>query len=424
MQNRHEGSHMNRLLEKAVVAAFCEDEVTCVRRRFASFDERDWLRARKWLHTSGLALYFLARARALGILDVIPERILRELERSLAENRARTEYLFNEFVKINMEFQRAQLSYANLKGFTLVPRSCFDPVYRYQHDLDFLVSRRDAVQCRLTLERHGYRLSATNGDSLEFLIGAAEPSTLRDLYKVRSQRSLEVHIVPEPGQSKPHTLDDLLSRLQLQVCNGFEFPALSECDKFLAQGLHVFKHLKSEWTRAAWILEFANTIRWYQEDQSYWREVVAFLSAAPEAKLGIGVASLMASRGFGAAPPAGFLSCTVNELPEQVRSWFDRYGEDLAFAEFPGTKLYLLLEDVLSGDSGGWRKERRRRLFPAHLPPTTTLHGQGSNVRLRVALAWMWFRFVWMRLRFHVTEGLRYKVEAARWKKLVADLQG
>ncbi|RDJ93369.1 hypothetical protein B4Q13_22380, partial [Lacticaseibacillus rhamnosus] len=65
---------------------------------------------------------------------------------------------FQEFVKINMEFQRAQLSYANLKGFTMIPCSCCNPAHRYQHDLDFLVPRRDAERCRQAVERRGYQL--------------------------------------------------------------------------------------------------------------------------------------------------------------------------------------------------------------------------------------------------------------------------
>jgi hypothetical protein len=33
-------------------------------------------------------------------------------------------------------------------------------------------------------------------------------------------------------------------------------------------------------------------------------------------------------------------------------------------------------------------------------------------------------RFTWGRLCFHVASGLRYKIESARWKKLVAHLEG
>src|SRR5580658_3941996 len=96
------------------------------------------------MDTSGLALYFLARTKALGIVSVIPVHVLNCLEQNHADNRARTEDIFGEFAKMNMEFQRAKLTYANLKGFTSAPRSYPDPTCRYQHDLDFLMASSDA----------------------------------------------------------------------------------------------------------------------------------------------------------------------------------------------------------------------------------------------------------------------------------------
>jgi Uncharacterised nucleotidyltransferase len=296
---------MNRRLAAAVIAAFRDEPTEILRTRFAAFDERDWLRREEWLHTSGLALYFLARAKTLGIEGVMPTQVLQSLERSQTENHVRTDDLFHEFMKINVEFQRAKLSYANLKGFTLAPRSCSDPAYRYQHDLDFLVSRRDSDRCREALERQGYRQTAVFGDTLEFKAGHGEMVSLRDLYKVRSQRSLEIHLVSDKEQAESDRYGDRLSRLQLQVWNGFEFPALSECDKLLEQARHLFKHFKSEWTRTAWILEYATAIRSHQKDESFWREAVAAIEAAPEQKIGIGVATQITSTAFGVVPTLG-----------------------------------------------------------------------------------------------------------------------
>jgi hypothetical protein len=423
MPNQREGYQMNRRLAKTVIAALRDDDAEILRARFAPFEERDWLRCREWLHTSGLALYFLARAGTLGIEDVMPVRILRELEGSYAENRVRTEDMFNEFVTINMGFQRAKLSYANLKGFALAPRSCFDPSYRYQHDLDFLVARRDAEECRKVLERQGYRLSAVFGDTWEFRAGPAEASSLSKLYKVRSQRSLELHLVPDEEQSESNRHGDRLSRLQLQVWNGFEFPALSECDKLLGQALHLFKHFQTEWTRTAWMLEYATAIRSHRDDESFWQEIVAAIEAAPETKIGIGVASLIASRTFGVVPPAQFLACTVDELPGRVRLWVGRYEDELVFLEFPGSKLYLLLQDVLLQDHPDWPSQRRRKLLPSHLPPHAIEAARSNDTWLRAKTACTRLRFIWTRLHFHVTAGLRYKIEASRWKRFVADFQ-
>ena len=405
---------MNRRLAAAVLAAFQEGTAESQRARFAAFDDRDWARTSEWLHTSGLALYFLGRAKALGVEDVMPARMLQGLEQNHAENFVRTADLFAEFVRINAELQRAGVTYLNLKGFTLAPRACADPTYRYQHDLDLMVCQRDAELCRQAVERHGYRLTAVSGDTWEFRAGKAEVCSMHDLYRVRRERSLEVHVVADRDGEGGR-----LSQMQLQVWNGFEFPALSDSDQLLAQAQHLFKHFQTEWTRTAWMLEYATAIRSHGANEKFWRETVLAIEAAPQMRVGVGAVNLITSRAFGVALPACFSECTVNAMPGQVRLWLDRYGDDVVFAEHPGSKLYLLLRDVLLQDKPEWRAERRKKLFPSRLPPTTMVTAQTDDTRLRVRMAWARICCVWNRLSFHVTKGLHYKVEAVRWKRMV-----
>jgi hypothetical protein len=324
-------------------------------------------------------------------------------------------------VKINMEFQRAGLLYANLKGFTFAPNSYADPSLRYQHDLDFLMSPRDAKPCLDVLKAQGYELVAVSGDTWELEAGAIEVTSMRDLYKARSRRSLEVHFLSAMEQRGEPRQGDRLSRLQLQTWNEFEFPALSESDKFLSQSLHLFKHFQSEWVRTAWMLEYATCIRSHRHDDAFWQEVITAIKSAPEMKIGVGVATLITSRAFGIAAPAEFLDCTVKELPAQVRLWIDRYEDEVVFVECPGSKLYLLLRDVLAQGSPDWQEEKRRRLLPLRLPPTVVLAKQTDGVGMRIQAALFQVRFFWKRLRFHVSTGLRYKIEAARWKRFVLD---
>lgn len=150
---------------------------------------------------------------------------------------------------------------------------------------------------------------------------------------------------------------------------------------------------------------------------------VAAIEAAPETKIGIGVASLIASRTFGVVPPAQFLACTMDELPGRVRLWVGRYEDELVFLEFPGSKLYLLLQDVLLQDHPDWPSQRRRKLLPSHLPPHAIEAAHSNDTWLRAKTACTRLRFIWTRLHFHVTAGLRYKIEASRWKRFVADFQ-
>jgi Uncharacterised nucleotidyltransferase len=414
---------MNRGLAEAVVDALRSEPADVLRQRFEAFHEQDWSRSSNWLHTSGLALYFLSRVRELGIVEVLPPRVLRELEDAHSENRARTEAMFDEFVRVNMAFQRATLSYANLKGFSLAPRACPDPSYRYQHDLDFLVSPRDAERCRQVVVSLGYRLKREYDGSWEFVAGTPEVLSMRDLYRMRSERTLEIHFVSAREQDESGSYGDRLLRLQLQVWNGFEFPALSECDKLLGQAQHLFRHLQSEWTRAAWMLEFTTAIRSHEGNTAFWVDTVTLLREMPQRMVGTGFASLIATRAFGATLPDPYFAATVGQLPRHVRLWADRYQEDVVFAKHPGSKLYLLLQDVLSQDCARSRTQRRKKLFPVHLPPRVP-SAQEGNTRMRLKGVFAQMRFTLERLRFHVTSGFRYKIESARWKKLVAHPMG
>jgi hypothetical protein len=172
-----------------------------------------------------------------------------------------------------------------------------------------------------------------------------------------------------------------------------------------------------------WMLEYATAIRSHRDDPPFWQETVAAIQTAPETRIGIGVASLIVSNAFGVAPPALFLACTVDKLPGRVRLWAGRYEDELVYVECPGSKLYLLLEDVLLEGQPNWPSQRHRKLLPSHLPPRSVAATGGGDIRLPSKTAAERVRFAWTRLRFHVTAGLRYKIEAVRWKKFIADFQ-
>jgi hypothetical protein len=319
-----------------------------------------------------------------------------------------------EFVVINQRFQEARLRYVNLKGFSLTPDYCQDPCLRYQLDLDFLMSRVDATRCCALLKDLGYEAIHLDDDVLEFRTGMERVPSIRDLYKPKARRSVEVHF----AISLQEKVSTLLHRSRMRFANGLEFPVLSEADMFMAQTLHLFKHVKSEWTRLSWLLEFRAFVAARREDFSFWRQVQAFSANVPQGTLGVGVVTWLCAELFGDFAPLELTEWSVAELPRPVRLWLERYGRTALLTQFPGTKLYLLLRGELLGDRRSRSDVTRGKLFPLHRAPKVAYVTRGSIGSKLGALVDQ-FRFALFRLRFHIAQSSRYLIEAQRWNRIL-----
>jgi len=252
---------------------------------------------------------------------------------------------------------------------------------------------------------------AANEHVFEFKTDIGQTPHISDLYKPRHERSVEIHLC---DSTRPDRHPELLNRAGRLSLDGASYPALSREDMFIAQAYHLFRHLRSEWTRPSWLLEFKHFVEKYREEKILWNAIRSRVNTTHDGGLAIGFAICFAERVLGAFGPQELTHWTVPEVPSETALWVERYANKIALTDFPGSKLYLILEHTLS--PGGSTSNTRSRLFPTRVPaavvaaPST---GLVPRIRAGVSRA-AYFCF---RLRFHLTATSQYFVENWRWNR-------
>ncbi len=402
---------MHTRLASAVLATFRTSATEELRQSLERFPPHRWHEAFHWLDASGLALYLLRELKAREIETAIPETILCQLERRHQQNIGRTTFLFDEFASINAAFHGVGLHYVNLKGLTLAPDFCPDLSLRYQTDCDFLMSSSDAGKCRDVLKPLGYGLVAANEHVLEFKTDVGRTPRIEDLYKVRRERSVEIHLC---DASRPDRHPDLLERSRPVQIDGNSFPALCREDMFLSQAWHLFRHVRSEWVRISWLLELRHFIIRYYEDSALWSAIEMRANLAPYAQTTVGVVAQFAEAVLGSFAPRELTRWSLPQVSPDTALWIERYANKVALTDFPGSKLYLILEQTLS--TGTPVANIRRRLFPTRAPAAVVVAPTDGLVQ-RVEALFSRARYFCFRLKFHLMSTSQYLWEYWLWNR-------
>jgi Uncharacterised nucleotidyltransferase len=398
-------------LRLAALLAFC-DPLPKACSKLETISLREWQKLLRWLDFNGLALHFHDRLSEAGLAGLLPDSIDDGLERRLMENTRRTEGLLAESIAVQREFQSVGLCYAVLKGLSLWPSSFAKPQLRLQFDLDYLVAEANMPEARKILTRRGYRLYASNGRSWEFKRNEKPGVTVKEMYRDSEAFRVELHTQSaKPGIVSP------LQNLEWRDFGGLAMPVLSPVDLFLGQGLHLYKHICSEFLRASYLVEFRRHVLLKYCDRAFWQGLRARTSGNTRAAIGLGISTFLITQVMGEFAPEALTTWTVRQLPPTARLWVEMYGRRAVFGDHPGSKLYVLLMRELDGASRPAARSLWRPLVPSCLPAPVIRARADESLSIRIGRYRMQLDLIFSRLRFHFVEGLRLACESHRWRR-------
>jgi len=383
-------------------------------------ESRRGLQLLRWLDHSGLALSFLqnlqARETPVGLLDEWRDA----LNQRMARNASRLNDMLQEFQRLNDAFHARGVLAVTLKGFSLIPDFCENPVLRHQTDFDFLVAPASVASAADVLRSFGYstpRLSPSEESCFTTPLRHL-PSHKDDLYALQRHRQVDLHVSlaeSSPWLMLPVPGDSLRQALPMALC-GVKFYGLSLPDRFLAQVLHAFRHSFRSWVRLSWLLELARCMELHRENETLWNRVLERAGHALLTKRAFALVLSLVNRLFRCRIPPQLRSWAVAGMTPPLRTWLDHFSVDWAISDWPGNLSNLLLAHDFIPDG-----TLRRHYLASRLLPTRAQLSMGTTVGMREKMPPAWpirrWRYVLHRSSVHLIDLFRLPVLQFRWKR-------
>ena len=422
---------MNRRLARAVVDCLRFDSSAApALDRIARFGERDWKTSYRWLDDSGLVLYFLHRLTELQAENVLPACVRDRFKDNLEKNRLRVAEMAKEFGALTGGFEEAGVQYVAEKGFTLVPEYCSDAGLRLQLDLDFLVSRATVEQAQAVIRSIGYFQAEASGPpdrpwEIGFRAGQLRrPTGNEDYYRPPDQRSVELHFdlwESDREGVEEGSPEEVFGRSVSRSWNGIPYRALGDEDALIQKALHTFKDIKGCWCRPSLFLEIASFLRNRSVDDTFWARFRDRVGDRAMLADSVNFTFSMALNLLGGTVPAGGWT---NQPPNPALSlWVQRYGSDWALADYPGSKLPLLLYPQFIQSRSLCRKALTTKLFPRRSPGLLAFTETPQPWSLGAARRRRWGILVG-RANYHGVELLRLCWHYPRWRRALSRSEG
>ena len=344
----------------------------------------------RWLDQGGLALYLLARLDSEKSIDRLPNGWNEALHQRRERNRARLTDMLVEFEKLNRAFCASDIAIVTLKGFSLIPDFCEDPVTRHQTDFDFLANSKDVKQIAEMLSAFGYstpRLSLSEESCFTTPL-LHIPSHKDDLYALQHHRQVDLHV--SLSESSPWIelelpTDSIKYATALNVC-GVTFQGLSLADRFLAQVFHAFRHSFRSWLRISWLFEIGYFMELHRKNDPLWGRIIERSGNSQLTKRIFYIVLGTTNRLFHSRVPASLESWISEGMTPTLAAWLEQFSVDWAVP-----RLARKPQQYIHGFRVHSERKLRKKYFASRLIPkrgqTFPLRQVGSENKLQ-SIAW------------------------------------
>jgi hypothetical protein len=355
----------------------------------------------KWLDDSGLALYLVRKLTQPPLLERIPPALRFALETRVEANRQRTSVMLDELARVNATLQHNSVAYAILKGFTLTPEFCPEPWLRHQSDIDLLVEPASIDAAKRALDAIGYKVESVEptGEICLAIRSDHIPSAADFLYGTPHHQHAEIHPAfwePSCGVSF-QVGGDWREHIEWRKIGTVRYPALDITYRFIAQLLHVFRHITS-WARLSWLYEIAYFVETFSDDEGLWIDMDKLTNKDPRVRNACGVVCRMASEAFGTKLPEIIQAKWVDPLPLRQRSWIEHHAAGWMLDDFAsGNKVGLILQREFADSRSAWWRFRWARLtrFVKGLTLTERAGPKLLAERSRKQVNYLWRTLQW-----------------------------
>ncbi|HEV2352013.1 MAG TPA: nucleotidyltransferase family protein [Terriglobia bacterium] len=416
---------MNLKIMRAILKSLENGDVRChSQKSLRELRPPEWKLTLGWLRRSGLALYWWSRIKAGNNDGFIPRNIREDLDADLRENRARLSAMAGEFRLLILLLRGAEIPYAVLKGFALIPEYCPDPVFRNQYDFDFLVRPDSLGRLNEVLLDSGFikKPKRIGDNQVVYFESTRQPQVPHNLDKVFSPdlyRPIEIHTcLWQASVEKIHfeLPPDPLGGVVLKTWNDLSFFSLAPEEALVFQVIHLFRHILNNYCRLSHFFELTVFLHQHAEQKSFWTGFERVVQADPRLMEAAGVVFSLAANLFNLEVPGHAKPFTTDHLTSASAFWVHEYGLQSALQNFTNSKSSLYLHRLFVEKECDWKKIRRRRLFPIQKPGVVarassraTMPNLGAHSRQLMHI----LRRSW----FHGVAALKYVWGLPEWRR-------